>query len=282
MTRFLSRAKSSDGGYGSTRETSKVLESFVARVAHDSKLTGVNFQAKMSMGETPLGEKTFTQSGILRTESQSIALKGVPDRSTLNFSLAGNGRLYYDMTLRNPIATTKVSARDEGFFLQSEMYDYLEYQKIQQTQSEEFEKYQRGDMAYSSLKYPKDVSEYITPIIRAKIGQLVRIQYRIILSEARDRVAFESFIPAGSELVNTVLATETKLVQNESIFEHEDLMDDRYFGYRALMEPGEYSGAYTVRFTQAGEFSIPATRAFEFYTPEVFGQTAGKIITVGK
>ncbi len=105
------------------------------------------------------------------------------------------------------------------------------------------------------------------------MGQLIQVEYRLILSETRDRVAFESPIPSGTELVNTALATETNRVSNTSPFEREDIMDDRFFAYSELMDPGEYVGTYTVRVTQAGNFGIPPSRAFEFYTPEVFGQT---------
>lgn len=108
------------------------------------------------------------------------------------------------------------------------------------------------------------------PIIQTKVGQLVRVEYRVILSETRDKVAFESFIPSGAELINTRLSTETKRVKKNTFFDREDLFDDRYFAYAEVLEPGEYSGSYAIQFTHAGEFSVPPSRIFEFYTPEVF------------
>lgn len=106
------------------------------------------------------------------------------------------------------------------------------------------------------------------------------MEYRVITSEARDQVAFEAFIPAGSELVNTRLATETKAVTSDTFFEREDLMDDRYFAYRQELPAGEYTGSYALRFTHAGSYMVPATRISEFYTPEVFGQTTGGLVEV--
>ncbi len=130
------------------------------------------------------------------------------------------------------------------------------------------------------MKYPKEIREYVKPISQAKIGQLVRVEYRVILGETRDKVVFESFIPAGSELVNTRLATETKIVTSDTFFDREELMDDRYFGYSLVLDSGEHSGSYVLRCTHAGVFMIPSTRISEFNTPEVFGQTAGKLIEV--
>jgi uncharacterized protein YfaS (alpha-2-macroglobulin family) len=63
-------------------------------------------------------------------------------------------------------------------------------------------------------------------------------------------------------------------------FTTEDFRDDRYFGYAQTLRAGDYSGSYTIRATHAGVFMTPATRVFEFNTPEVFGQTAGREVRV--
>ena len=282
MSRFLARMKKSDGSYGSTLETASVLQAFAARTSHDSEIKKTSFDARATLGGKEVYHEAFDVSKLLATSVSNVSLSGLSNSEVLNVSTNGIGRLYYDMTLRYPIAADKVDARDEGFFVATNYYDYLEYQKIEQTKAKEFEEYLAGKKLYSELKYPKDVAEYIQPITRAKVGQLVRVQYRVILSETRDKVAFESFIPAGSELINTVLKTETKTVKKDTFFDREDLMDDRYFAYSTVLGSGEYSGSYAIRFTHGGEFMIPSTRVFEFYTPEVFGQTRGGVIEVGK
>jgi uncharacterized protein YfaS (alpha-2-macroglobulin family) len=164
--------------------------------------------------------------------------------------------------------------------VQTEFYDYLEYQKVEVAKAEEQKNYEMGKIRLSEMKYQKEIREYMKPISQAKIGQLVQVEYRVILGETRDKVIFESFIPAGSELVNTRLATETKTVTSDTFFDREELMDDRHFGYRHTLESGEHSGSYALRFTHTGSFMIPSTRIFELNTPEVFGQTAGKLIEV--
>lgn len=280
MSRFLSRAKKSDGSYGSTQETALVLQAFADRTFSDQELTNANFQSRVTLGGKEVYTHSFDSKNLLETTTNAFDIRDLTDHEAVNVGVTGRGRLYYDLTLKYPVSADKILSRDEGFFVQTVFYDYLEYQKIEMAKAEEYGKYDMGKIRYSELKYPKEVREYVKPITGAKVGQLVRVEYRVILSETRDKVVFESFIPAGSELVNTRLATETKSVTSDTFFDREELMDDRYFGYSLVLESGEHTGSYALRFTHAGSFMIPSTRISEFNTPEVFGQTNGKVLEV--
>jgi uncharacterized protein YfaS (alpha-2-macroglobulin family) len=280
MSRFLSRAKKPDGSYGSTRETALVLQAFADRTKSDKAIFNANFQAKATLAGKLVFDKAFDAKNLLATATEKFDIKYLTDHEAVNVGVSGVGKLYYDLTLRYPVPADKILSRDEGFFVETAFYDYVEYQKVEKAREDEFGEYGQGKIRYSALKYPKEVREYVKPISGAKVGQLVRVEYRVILSETRDKVAFESFVPAGSELVNTRLATETKTVTSDTFFEREELRDDRYFGYSEVLEAGEYSGSYALRFTHAGSFMTPSTRIFEFNTPEVFGQTVGKVIEV--
>jgi uncharacterized protein YfaS (alpha-2-macroglobulin family) len=63
----------------------------------------------------------------------------------------------------------------------------------------------------------------------------------MILGEDRDYVAMESFVPAGTEVVNTRLATESQVAVADRLFDTEDFRDDRYFGYVQTLQAGDYS-----------------------------------------
>jgi len=280
MSRFLSRAKKSDGSYGSTQETALVLQAFADRTSRDKEIVNANFQARVTLGGKEAYAQSFDSKNLLKTTTNTFDIRNLTDREALNIGITGWGRLYYDLSLKYPISADKILSRDEGFFVQTEFYDYLEYQKVEVAKAEEQKNYEMGKIRLSEMKYQKEIREYMKPISQAKIGQLVQVEYRVILGETRDKVIFESFIPAGSELVNTRLATETKTVTSDTFFDREELMDDRHFGYRHTLESGEHSGSYALRFTHTGSFMIPSTRIFELNTPEVFGQTAGKLIEV--
>ena len=164
----------------------------------------------------------------------------MPDDSVLNFSKAGGGKVYYDVTMTYRIPAKDVAARDEGFLVRTESYDLSEFRRIDALKKEEYAKFEAGKIRHSDLKYPKGAYEYLEPLKKSRVGQLVLVRYRLVLPEARDRVAFETFVPAGAEVVNTRLATESKSVSEDTFFSREEFLDDRYFGYSESLSAGDY------------------------------------------
>ena len=95
----------------------------------------------------------------------------------------------------------------------------------------EWQAYLTGGIDYEDLKYPREVTDYLMPVLGGKVGQLLLVHTVAITGEPRDKVAFEGFIPSGSELVNTNLSTEDQTIRTNTIFDREESRDDRYFGY---------------------------------------------------
>ncbi len=156
-------------------------------------------------------------------------------------------------------------------------YDYDAYRVIEKAKNEEWKKYSLGELVYSELKYPKETFTYLTPLTALKVGELVLVHNRMILAEPRDQVAFEGFVPAGSELVNPNLKTESQEVGGKSsnaLFEHEEWRDDRYFATVSSLDAGVYGFDYIFRPTHAGTYELRPSRVFEFYHGEIFGRTA--------
>jgi len=235
-----------------------------------------NFVAKANLNGQNVLEAGISKSDLTRAFEKRLGLKGVPTDSTLNFSKTGNGKLYYDLSLSYPVPAEKIAARDEGMLVKTEFYDQSECKRIEALQAEETAAFGAGKIRYDELKYPKDVYSYVEPVKSFRVGQLVRVRYRVIAADARDRVAFESFVPAGAEIVNTRLSTESKTVNEDTFLDREEFLDDRYFGYSEVLESGDYEGSYVFRATHAGDYGVPPTKIFEFYAPEVFGRTDGK------
>lgn len=178
------------------------------------------------------------------------------------------------------IPAKNVADRDEGFFLEQFYYDYNAYKSVKKAKEEEWANYMDGSVEYKDLKYPKEIVTYLTPLDSFTIGRLVYIHNRLITGEARDQVAFEGFIPSGSELVNPELKTENIRNKRETIFEHEEWQDDRYFGTVPLLDAGVYTFGYIIRPTHIGMYQLLPSRAFEFYHPEVFGRVGGKVVKI--
>jgi hypothetical protein len=61
-----------------------------------------------------------------------------------------------------------------------------------------------------------------------------------VTNEARDQVAFESFIPAGSEIINTNIATENQTINDVATnisLDRKELRDERYFAWKNELLP---------------------------------------------
>lgn len=161
-------------------------------------------------------------------------------------------------------------------------YDYDAYKSIQKAKDEEWAQYLSGSLAFRDLKYPKEAVTYLKPLENLTVGRLVYVYNRIITGEARDQVAFEGFIPSGSELVNPELKTENAQNRQESVFEHQEWQDDRYFGTVRSLDAGVYTFGFIIRPTHAGQYQLLPSRAFEFYHPEVFGRVNGNVVKIVK
>lgn len=281
VERYLLASKKSDGSFGSTQETSAVIRSISEVLRSSGELKNASFIAQVSANENLLEEHAFSGASRFDVAKKVLETKDLPKVSELVFAKNGNGRLYYDLELSHLIAPANIVQRDEGFYVETHFYDLNEYRKIQTLKDQEWKSYLNGDIELSALRYPKEVSEYLSERTEFAVGQLAYVETRIVTPEARRQVAFESMIPSGAELVNTVFATETaNAIQNGSVFDHEELRDDRYFGSASNLESGDYRVGYTLRFTHSGTFGFPPARAYEFGNGEVSGNGVGRNVTV--
>ena len=164
----------------------------------------------------------FQNDTLLKAKDKFTSYTKIFDFSELNktnvFALqVETWSVYYDLTLSYYIPSKDVLERDEWFSIKRTYYDYQDYLKIQTLKSQEYEKYRKGKISYTDLKYPQNIIEYIDPVQQVKVWQLLVSDNQIIVSETRDQVVFEWFLPAGVDAVNTSLATSQKLnIQNSS------------------------------------------------------------------
>jgi uncharacterized protein YfaS (alpha-2-macroglobulin family) len=209
-------------------------------------------------------------------------LKYLKDNNILNFEKTWVGTVYYDLSMDYFLTGKDVETRDEWFAVIKEYYDYNQFKKIDSLKKEEWKQYQALKISYDQLKYKKSVYEYLTKVSIFKVGQLVVVRNRLITPETRDKVAFEWFIPAWSELINPNLATSSKAVFNlwDNIFEKTEYRLDRLFGYITTLNSWIYDFAYLVRFTHAWTYYVKPSYISEFYNAEVFGRSSGEVIVV--
>lgn len=144
---------------------------------------------------------------------------------------------------------------------------------------------------YAPLAYADDVdagfavSRAVTdlqgkPVTEFKAGQRYKVTLKAQTSASRSFVVLEDFVPAGFEIVNTSLATESRadaavLNNNEwGGFERDEKYDDRIAVFADWLSAGEHTYSYLVQASVAGDFSYPSLWASQMYDPAVFGRNA--------
>jgi uncharacterized protein YfaS (alpha-2-macroglobulin family) len=141
---------------------------------------------------------------------------------------------------------------------------------------------------------PQDAGFHVEKSIRPVEGRARGYQrgalYTVTLTVATDQdrlyAVVDDPLPAGFEIVNTSFETESRgsaeglaEVQKTDTdewwggFDHEEKRDDRFLLFATYLRRGVHTRTYLVRALTSGRFLMPATRAEEMYSPEVWGRT---------
>lgn len=122
-----------------------------------------------------------------------------------------------------------------------------------------------------------------SPVQTVRAGERYKITLTVKNAAARHFVVAEDFIPAGFEIVNTSLATESAeqaaSVDNVS-FDRSEKYDDRIAAFADYLPAGTHTYSYLVSALAPGEFSWPCAWASQMYEPAVFGRNATQTIVI--
>jgi uncharacterized protein YfaS (alpha-2-macroglobulin family) len=133
----------------------------------------------------------------------------------------------------------------------------------------------------------------------AAVGDTVAVRLTVIAPHDLYYVAVEDPLPAGAEAIDTTLATTSVLEQEAGLYRgaetegwhrfyawwwrwysRSEMRDDRVVLFADYLPAGTYEYVYTFRATQPGEYRVIPTTAYEFYFPEVFGRSDGRLFTI--
>ncbi len=251
-----------DGHWDTTQSTVSVLLAFIDYLDQTKELDG-SYTAGVEIDGTQVLDWKVTKQNVLSRKEVKLALDELlrGEESTLTIGKEGKGRLYYDAVLSYFYTADTLPPAEEGI----------------------------------------SVLRSIAPLAGEKqsltVGNTYRVTLTITVPEDRHFVAVESPFPAGFEPVDVNLATAQKtLLQDDTTrmwdenywqsglwrFNHRELRDDMFFAFADELPAGVYQLTYLMRATTPGTFHERPARVFAMYFPEVFGQTAGKIVTVGE
>lgn len=277
MIRFITSSKINNS-FGSTYDNSYIIKAITTYLGQTGELKNTDMFARFNLNSQEVETKKINASNVFDTFTKTVEVKDLQSSNIFNVTKEWSGSVYYDLNLKYFVPTKDLKARDEGFYVEKQYFLLNDYKKVEALKSQEYAKYLSGEIIYDELKYPREVLEYLTPIITGKVGDLVLVYNKVVTNETRDQVALESYIPAGSEIVNTSLATETKTVTDIATniyLDRKELRDEMYFAWVRELPAWIYNFSYTIRLTHSGNYKIKPSQASEFYTPEVFGRSNG-------
>ena len=144
---------------------------------------------------------------------------------------------------------------------------------------------------YEPLSYPTPVDAGFTvsreittldgkPVSEIVAGERYKVTLRVKNAASRHFVVVEDFIPAGFEIINTSLATESQeqaaLLDTPQWngFERDEKYDDRIAAFADYLPAGTHEYSYLVSASVAGTFAYPSVWASQMYEPAVFGRSA--------
>lgn len=196
----------------------------------------------------------------------------------------GNGRLYYSAHLSVYLPVEEIEPAERGIIV-SRRY------RLESCLAEQAE----------------DKSVVCEEVREAKLGDVIRVDLSIIAPNDLYYVVVEDPLPAGAEAIDTGLATTSLLAMDptltrtsrstgsdETFFEvpyywrwwrwysRSELRDEKVVLFADYLPKGTYEYSYTMRATLPGDYHVIPTVASEFYFPEVFGRSDGRLLSIGR
>jgi hypothetical protein len=135
----------------------------------------------------------------------------------------------------------------------------------------------------------------------APAGDLVEVRLTLTLEDSAYYLMIEDYLPAGAEILDASLKTSQQFIPGMDSQEPQPLYDPRQpfsdgWGWWLFSEPrvyderiawaadslpaGTYELTYILSLTQPGDYQVIPARAWQFYFPEVQGNTAGAVFSI--
>lgn len=273
-TRYLMAHRRASGDWASTYEAAWALMALVEVIRGTGELGG-EFEFSAALNGTPLASGQAggaTQLTSVQVEAPLSSLRPRDPNALVIERDAGTGRLYYTAHLRVNRPVESVPPLDNG-------------------------------VAVSRVYYPggqRCAPGDCEPLQRARAGDLVDVHVTVTVPETAYYLLVEDYIPAGAEVLDTSLKTSQQGIadcgsQIAGCYDPHDpfgdgwgwwhfgspqIRDDRVAWAADVLPPGTYQLVYTLVIVHPGEYRVLPARAWQFYFPEVQGNSAGVIFQI--
>ncbi len=265
VVRWLMSARTADR-WETTHETAWALIALTDWMAATGELQGqYGWTAALNGAELGKGDvtpATVAQSTTLRTPIGDLLADQI--NTLLLQRTAGPGQLYYSAYLRTYLPVPDLAPVSRGLTV--------------------------------DRRYTLNGAETTNAITSAKVGDVIDVTLTLVVPETMHYLMVEDPIPAGTEPIDTSLATTPQNAAGPQVKEvgqpeqpwwywqpaSFQLKDDKVAMFATSLAPGTYTFTYQLRATLPGEFNVLPPRGEMMYFPEVFGHGAGSAFTITK
>jgi alpha-2-macroglobulin len=273
--RYLVAHRGANRAWASTYESAWTIMALTQVMRGTGELSGsFSFNARVNGVEVASGDAAGETGGMARLTpvTANVPLANLHDNSPNALVIgreAGTGRLYYSAHLKVQRPVELVEELHRGFSVSRAYYPVSENCPA-------------GDCA---------------PLTGANTGELVQVRLTVTAPQDSYYLVVEDYIPAGAEVLDTRLKTSqqfsgqpTVLLYDERrpfadgwgwwYFNSPQIFDDRITWAADYVPAGTYEFTYILVLGQAGEYRVLPAQAFQYYFPEVQGNSAGAVFTI--
>jgi hypothetical protein len=278
--RYLMAHRTAGGAWESTYSTAWSLMALSEVMRGTGELGGdFTFSAALNGAPVASGQATPAGASVAPPVMASVPLAGLyPDNANaLTIQRGpGNGRLYYTADLRvfRPVET--VAPLERGVTLSRSFH----------------------------IEDETCTAQDCPVVTQAAGGQRVKVRLTLTVPNDAYYLMVEDYIPAGTEILNKTLKTsqqgeyvppeeqQTPELQYDPrqpyeqgwgwwLFQAPQVYDDHIAWAANYLPAGTYELTYTLDILQPGQYRVLPARAWEFYFPEVQGNSAGEVFECG-
>ncbi len=274
-----------DGIWETTQETAWALISLTDWMVVTGELDpAYDYSLYLDDGELAAG--SVTKENVQESVKVKVAVADLVAEAGNRLTVArtdGNGRLYYSAHLKVYLPVEEIEPAERGIIVS-----------------------RRYTLESCLAEQAGDKSKTCAEVREARLGDVVRVDLTIIAPNDLYYVVVEDPLPAGAEAIDTGLATTSLLAMDPSLhrtsrifwdgegydlpfygwwwrwYSRSELRDDRVVLFADYLPKGTYEYSYTMRATLPGDYHVIPTVASEFYFPEVFGRSAGRLLSIGR
>jgi uncharacterized protein YfaS (alpha-2-macroglobulin family) len=272
--RWLMSVRQNGGHWATTQENAWAIIGLTDWMVTSGELKG-NYAWQVYLNGKELGQGRVNAQNIEETTNLQVEVKDLLanainrlaiERGPISVGATSSGRLYYDAYLTTYPMVQEVKALDRGIIVSRQYY-------------------LQGDQAGK-------------PISSARVDDVIQVKLTLIAPNDLHYVVVEDPFPAGTEGIDTSLATTSvvgqppKLIRTDVrnpwsggygwwYFSHSELRDEKAVLFATYLPKGTYEYTYSIRAYLPGQFRVIPTHAEEMYFPDVFGRSDGGVFKIG-